>query len=92
MRNSLILAVALGIVGLVVGYFLFASLGNGYLPLSTLFGVANGLGDRLRNALTGIVANLPEIRRNILLSGLVGVVAGLAIGIGTRGGRRRRRR
>ncbi|HUX20131.1 MAG TPA: hypothetical protein VMW69_02760 [Spirochaetia bacterium] len=91
MRNSLVLAIVLGIVGLVIGYFLFASVGNGHIPLSTLFGVANGLGDRLRNALTGIVANLPEIRRNILLSGLVGVVAGLVIGIGMRGGRRRRR-
>lgn len=91
MRNSLVLAIVLGIVGLVAGYFLFASVGDGHIPLATLFGITNGLGDRLRNALTGMVANLPEIRRNILLSGLVGVVAGLVIGISTRGGRRRRR-
>ena len=91
MRNTLVLAIIFGIIGLVVGYFLFASLGNGYMPLSTLFGVSNGFGDSLRNAVTGIIKNLPEVRRNIIISGLVGVVAGFVIGVGTRGGRRRRR-
>lgn len=91
MRNTLVLAILFGIIGLVVGYFLFASLGNGYISLSVLFGVSNGIGDTLRNIGTGLIKNLPEVRRNIIISGLVGVVVGFVIGIGSRGGRRRRR-
>ena len=93
MRNVLALAIVLGIIGLVLGYFLFASLGNGHIPVSTLLGVSNGPLQDLRNIGTGLIANLPDIRRNILLSGLVGVVAGVVIGVTTGGrGRRRRRR
>lgn len=81
MKNALVAALVLGIIGLFVGYLLFARLGNGHIPISTLLGMSNNLGDTLRNLAIGLVAKLPVIRRNILVSGLVGVVVGLVIGL-----------
>lgn len=80
MRNVVIPALALGIIGLVVGYFLFAKFGNGYIPVARLLGASHGIFGRIENALLSVQI----IRRDILLSGLVGVVVGLVIGLGTR--------
>lgn len=86
MRNVLVGALILGIIGLVVGYFLFASLGNGhYMPVAWLFGATKGgffarLGSDLRSA----ALDLPVVRRNILLSGLVGVIVGFVLALAAR--------
>jgi hypothetical protein len=85
-RNVLVAAIVLGIIGLIVGYFLFASLGNGrYMPLVWLFGATHGgffarLGSDLRSA----ALDLPVVRRNILLSGLVGAIVGFVVALSAR--------
>ncbi len=89
MRNVLASALVLGVIGLVVGYFLFAHVGDGYLPLDRLLGISNSFGDRVANALTKMVVDIGVVRRNILISGLVGVVLGFVVSLS---GRRRRRR
>ena len=90
MRNILVLAIMFGIIGLVVGYFLFAKYVNGsYIPVDQLITGPHGVFQTVASAFAQ--NTLPEIRRNIIISGLVGVVAGFVIGVGTRGGRRRGR-
>jgi len=82
MNRTVSSAVVLGVIGLIVGYLLFARTGGGnYVSIGDLFSPARsglaGLGQRLTEAVRGIV----EIRRNILISGLVGVVVGLVAGL-----------
>ena len=82
MNKAISSVVVLGVVGLIVGYFLFGKTGGGnYVSIGDLFRPARsglaGLGQRLSEAVRGI----EEMRRNILISGLVGAVVGLVAGL-----------
>jgi len=79
MRNVILLAVVFGLVGLVLGYLIFAR-----APITgELIAIRN-----LVDPPTGLVGNIvselsqfAEIRRNILLTGGGGLVVGVVLGV-----------
>jgi hypothetical protein len=92
MKRIVIFAVIGGAIGIVAGYYIFGTVAGARVGIDALlsFGSGGGLGGAIRRA-AGEVVGLPEIRRNILLTGAVaaGVAAFTAVLSG--GGRRRRR-
>ncbi len=78
--------IVVGVIGLVVGYLIFARTSHGYLSLKSLLSPSKNVLDQLVKNVRGI----PEIRQNILISGAVGGAIGLVLGAVT--GRERRRR
>ncbi len=79
MKNALLLLVVLGIVGLVVGYFIFAR-----WPITNeMIGIQDLLSQPqdIVGSLLSEVSQFAEIRRNILLTGAGGAVLGLVLGI-----------
>lgn len=97
MARTIVLAVLLGVIGLVVGYLIFARVPvtNELYPLKTLFQTpergadgtpAERLGNELEDLARG-VAGITAARQNTLISGGVGVLLGVIIGVA---GRRRR--
>lgn len=77
MRNIVLSAIILGIVGLVAGYFLFGKIGSNYISLQNLIIPSKSVLKQLGNTLVGV----DEARRNILISGGVGAVFGIVVGI-----------
>ena len=79
MRNVLLLGVVLGIAGLVVGYFIFARapITGDYIAIETLLNPPAGIIGRLMEN----VGQFAEIRRNIVVSGVVGAVSGVVLGV-----------
>ena len=79
MRNVVLLAVVLGIAGLVVGYFIFARapITGEYISLGTLLDPPEGIIGRLMEDF----GQFAEIRRNIMLSGAAGVAFGVVLGV-----------
>ena len=79
MRNVLLLGVVLGIAGLVVGYFIFARapITGDYIAIETLLNPPAGIIGRLMEN----VGQFAEIRRNIVVSGVVGAVSGVFLGV-----------
>lgn len=72
---SLILLFA--VIGLVVGYFLFAKVGGGYVRITSLIAPDE-------STLAGLVQKvrgIPQIRTNILISGAVGAGVGLLLSV-----------
>ena len=97
LRNIVVLIIVLAIVGLVVGYFLFAKQGDGYIPVERLLGISRGtalersitkIGQAIGDALTGV--NVQQVRAKILYAGIAGAVIGLVIGVASYPRRRRR--
>ncbi len=79
-RNTVSLIVVLGIIGLIVGYFIFAKSGASYLPINEIIaGKAQNLGQGVGNLFKGV--DIAQVRSNILYSGLAGAGLGLVIGI-----------
>jgi hypothetical protein len=64
--------VLFGVLGLVAGYLIFGRVAGSYVPLQSLIMPAEGGLARFGQALRGI----PEIRRNILVTGAAGAVVG----------------
>lgn len=94
--KRIILIAALGAaIGLVVGYYFFGEIAGVQVRIGTLLSlpVGAGFGSSVRRAAQDAVG-LNEVRRNILISGGVGVLVALfASRLGTsRGGKRGRRR
>jgi hypothetical protein len=86
MRNIVILALVFGVVGLVIGYLIFAR-----APLTgELIAVGDLLGQPrdLLGELVNDVLKIEQIRRNILLTGAGGVVVGIILGAVMGKGRR----
>ena len=77
MRKILSSALFLGVIGLVVGYFLFGKVGNSYIGLKALIIPSESLLSQLGNKLRGV----ETIRQNILLSGGAGAVIGAVLGV-----------
>jgi predicted tellurium resistance membrane protein TerC len=76
MGKILSTALLLGIIGLVVGYFLFGKVGNSYIGLKALLMPSDSLLSQIGNTLRGV----ETIRQNILLSGGAGAVVGAVTG------------
>lgn len=77
MRKILSSALFLGVIGLVVGYFLFGKVGNSYIGLKALIIPSESLLSQLGNKLRGV----ETIRQNILLAGGAGAVIGSVLGV-----------
>lgn len=76
MKKTLILILVLGVLGLILGYFIFGKVGDEFLSIKTIFGSTNKVGSFLKD-----VSGIAKIRQNILISGSVGALAGLIIGL-----------
>lgn len=88
MRRIIIAIIVVGVLGLVVGYLIFARTSNGYLSLKSLVSPSKNVLDDLVKAVTGI----KKVRQNILICGAVGAGVGLVLGVVAGGSRRRSRR
>ena len=77
-----------GIIGLVVGYLLFAKFGGHYIPVLDLFFKQDGV-EGLLKTIKGAVTGAETIRQKIYISGGVGAALGLVLSFAT-GGKRRR--
>jgi hypothetical protein len=82
-RNLIILALLLGIVGLAIGYLIFGRWGitNELIPLRTLFGSADTTLGRAAREVVGEISGLAAKRQSIYISGGVGVVVGAVVGL-----------
>jgi hypothetical protein len=89
LRRVILAIIVFGVVGLAVGYLIFARTPGGYLSLNSLLSPATGL-EKL-GELAKYRANVPQIRQNILICGAVGGGIGLLVAAVAGGGRRRRR-
>lgn len=92
MRNVLITALLLGVIGLAVGYFLFAGSAGNYIPVWRLLGISHNELQSLTNEFLAKFGGLATVRRNILISGLVGFAVGFLgalVGHSRGSGRRR---
>jgi len=77
MKKSIILILLFGILGLVAGYFLFGKIGGEYVNIKTIFSTSS-------NAIESLgwkIAGIENIKQNILISGGVGGLVGLIIGL-----------
>ena len=77
MRNIIILGIVLAVLGLLFGYLVFGKIAGEYVSVKALFTSSSG------SVIRGLVQKLvgiTTIRRNILISGGVGLVAGVILG------------
>ncbi|OFX24605.1 MAG: hypothetical protein A2041_01080 [Bacteroidetes bacterium GWA2_31_9b] len=77
MKKSIILILLFGILGLVAGYFLFGKIGGEYVNIKTIFSTSSNAIESLGRKIAGI----EKIKQNILISGGVGGLVGLIIGL-----------
>ncbi len=79
MRNVLLLAIVFGVVGIVLGYLIFARapITGELIAIGNLIQPPDGFVGELVNE----IRQLREIRRNILYTGAGGVVVGVVLGI-----------
>jgi hypothetical protein len=73
-----------GIIGLAVGYLIFARTPSGYVSIQVLVSPSKNVLDDLVRSVTGI----KQIRQNILICGAVGAGVGLLLGLVTSRARR----
>lgn len=76
----IIFIVVIGIIGLVVGYFIFGRIGGEYIQVKHVFEPAQNVLEDIAESLVGI----QKARRNIWISGAVGAAIGLILGVSTR--------
>lgn len=76
MRSIVTFALVLGLLGLVVGYFIFGKIAGQYVAVDTLL----GLGDDLISRIGEAFVQIGDVRRNILISGAAGVGIGIIAG------------
>jgi ABC-type amino acid transport system permease subunit len=88
LRRVILGIILLGLLGLVVGYLIFARTSHGYISLQSLLSPSKNVIDTLVKSVRGI----PQIRQNILISAGVGAGIGLIVGAASGSPRRRRRR
>jgi hypothetical protein len=65
------------VIGLVVGYFIFGHVNGKMLSVGTIFSSNDNFIERTIDNITGV----ESIRQNILISGVVGAVIGLFLGV-----------
>ena len=76
MKKTIILILVLGILGLVLGYLIFGKIGSDYVSIKTIFGSTTKVG-----AFVNEVTGISKIKQNILISGGIGALLGLIIGL-----------
>ena len=76
----IVFIVVIGIIGLVVGYFIFGRVGGEYIQVRHVLEPAQNILEDLAESITGI----QRARRNIWISGAVGAAIGLILGVSTR--------
>ena len=78
-----------GMLALIIGYLSFGKVGGHYVEIAKLLRPPENIFESWGNALVGIA----EVRRNILITGLVGVLFGLLVALAPihRSTRRRRK-
>ncbi len=69
-----------GVIGLIVGYLLFAKVGNRYIPVADLLQVSRGV----MAAIASKLYRYNQVLQNILIAGGVGALVGLVLGLGAR--------
>jgi hypothetical protein len=79
MKRTILLLIIVGLIGLAVGYLLFARTPNGYVSIEVLISPSKNVLDELVRSVTGI----EQIRQNILICGAVGAGVGLLLGLVT---------
>jgi hypothetical protein len=84
MKRIILLLIIVGIIGLAVGYLIFARTSSGYVSIQVLISPSKNVLDDLVKSVTGI----KQIRRNILICGAVGAGVGLLLGLVTSRARR----
>jgi hypothetical protein len=84
MKRIILLLIIVGIIGLAVGYLIFARTSSGYVSVQVLISPSKNVLDDLVKSVTGI----KQIRRNILICGAVGAGVGLLLGLVTSRARR----
>jgi len=84
MKRIILLLIIVGIIGLAVGYLIFARTGSGYVSIQVLISPSKNVLDDLVKSVTGI----KQMRRNILICGAVGAGVGLLLGLLTSRARR----
>ena len=84
MKRIILLLIIVGIIGLAVGYLIFARTASGYVSIGVLISPSKNVLDELVKSVTGI----KQIRQNILICGAVGAGAGLLLGLVTSRARR----
>jgi hypothetical protein len=76
----IIFVIVIGIIGLVVGYFIFGRIGGEYIQVKHLFEPAQNILEDIAESITGI----QKARRNIWISGAVGAAIGLIVAVAAR--------
>jgi hypothetical protein len=77
MKRIILLLIIVGIIGLAVGYLIFARTPSGYVSIEVLISPSKNVLDELVKSVTGI----KQIRQNILICGAVGAGVGLLLGL-----------
>ena len=77
MKRIILLLLVVGVIGLAVGYLIFARTSSGYVSIQVLISPSKNVLDDLVKSVTGI----KQIRQNILICGAVGAGAGLLLGL-----------
>jgi len=83
-KRIILLLLVVGVIGLAVGYLIFARTSSGYVSIQVLISPSKNVLDDLVKSVTGI----KQIRQNILICGAVGAGAGLLLGLLTSRARR----
>lgn len=76
MKKTITLALILGILGLIIGYLIFAKVGDSYIAIRHLIGGGNNFLEKLGNEIRGV----DEIRSKIILTGAGGIILGIVLG------------
>jgi hypothetical protein len=84
MKRTILLLIIVGLIGLAVGYLIFARTSSGYVSVEVLISPSKNVLDDLVKSVTGI----KQIRQNILICGAAGAAVGLLIGLLTSRARR----
>jgi hypothetical protein len=84
MKRMMVLLLIVGLIGLAVGYLIFARTSSGYVSIEALLSPAKNVLDDLVKSVTGI----NQMRRNILICGAAGAGVGLLLGLVTSRSRR----
>ena len=77
MKRIILLLLVVGVIGLAVGYLIFARTSSGYVSIQVLISPSKNVLDDLVKSVTGI----KQIRQNILICVAVGAGAGLLLGL-----------
>jgi len=71
------LTISFAVIGLGVGYLIFGQVHGHYIDIESLFSAPSGFVENIAYAALGV----GQIRQNILISGAVGAIVGLFLGM-----------